>query len=52
MGEGIPLRWLKFEKAKGARKEGMLKISQVTILANTIQVTNYYTVIWISITLP
>ena len=29
MGEGIPLRWLKFERAKAARKEGMLKISRV-----------------------
>ena len=29
MGEGIPLRWLKFEKAKAATKEGMMKMSQV-----------------------
>ena len=29
MGEGIPLRWLKFEKAKAAREESMMKMSQV-----------------------
>ena len=31
MGEGIPLRWLKFEKAKAATKEGMMKMSQVQL---------------------
>ena len=29
MGEKIPLRWLKFEEAKGAAKEPMMNIMQV-----------------------
>ena len=36
MGEGIPLRWLKFEKAKAARNEGMLNMSQVYFLVNRV----------------
>ena len=30
MGEKIPLKWLKFEEAKGSSQEPMMKMSQVT----------------------
>ena len=35
MGEGIPLRWLKFEKAKAATQKGMMKMSEVILLEYT-----------------
>ena len=47
MGESIPLRWLKFEKAKAATKEGMMKMSQVIfcLAANKNEVITYHNLI-------
>ena len=37
MGEKIPLRWLKFEEAKGAATEPMLTMTQVITCRSLVQ---------------